>query len=319
MRGPNNLLSPTETIDLMPSPAESTLVIPAPGEGLGNWSGAPSAEKDRDGKILLAYRQRSLADRGGEVRIVQSSNGIRFDDDPVFRVTKEEMNAESLERPKLVRTKDGRWRLYLSCATGDTKHWRVEMLEAESPDRFDPASRVVVMSADLHDAALKDPVIEQLPDGTWQSLVTSHPLEDPDQTDRMSTLFGTSPDGIRWEWAAKPALAPEPDTWYSRGVRATNIQRVPVLGGTAVLAVMFDGRDDAASNFRERTGLAVGRSLDSLRISKEVGPIGSPRGDGALRYVEALSTDDGREHYFYEISDGTRAHQIRTEVGPNIL
>ena len=41
-------------------------------------------------------------------------------------VTKEELDAESLERPALVRLPDGRWRLYLSCATTGTKHWQVE-------------------------------------------------------------------------------------------------------------------------------------------------------------------------------------------------
>jgi hypothetical protein len=30
----------------------------------------------------------------------------------------------------------GRWRLYLSCATTGTRHWRVELLEAASPDAF---------------------------------------------------------------------------------------------------------------------------------------------------------------------------------------
>lgn len=319
MRSPNNLLTSTEVTDLMPNPTESTPVIPAPGEGYGNWSGAPSAELDRDGNVLLAYRRRTLADRGGEVRIVQSRIGVHFDEEPVFRVTKDEMDAESLERPWLVRTQDDLWRLYLSCATRGTKHWRVEMLEAERPDQFDPSSRVVVMSASVHDAALKDPVIEQLPDGTWQSLVTRHPLEDADATDRMTTLFGTSPDGITWEWADKPALVPDDDEWYSRGVRATNIQRVPVLGGAAVLAVMFDGRSDAESNFRERTGLAVGRSLDSLSIDQAVMPVGSLYGDGALRYVEALNTDDGRIRYYYEISDGSEAHEIRTEVRPHVL
>ncbi len=40
---------------------------------------------------------------------------------------------ESLERPALVRTPEGRWRLYVSVATPDSKHWRVDLLEADDP------------------------------------------------------------------------------------------------------------------------------------------------------------------------------------------
>jgi len=51
-------------------------------------------------------------------------NGVDFE--TLALVTKEELDAESLERPALVRLPDGRWRLYLSCATTGTKHWQVE-------------------------------------------------------------------------------------------------------------------------------------------------------------------------------------------------
>ena len=51
------------------------------------------------------------------------------------------MATESLERPALVRTPEGRWRLYLSCATFGTKHWRVEMTEAAHPGEFDAGRR----------------------------------------------------------------------------------------------------------------------------------------------------------------------------------
>jgi hypothetical protein len=52
-------------------------------------------------------------------------------------VTKEELDAESLERPALVRLPDGRWRLYLSCPATGTKHWRVEAADAAHPAEFD--------------------------------------------------------------------------------------------------------------------------------------------------------------------------------------
>ena len=51
----------------------------------------------------------------------------------VAEVTKDRFGAESLERPALVRTPEGRWRLYVSAATPGTKHWRVDLLEADTP------------------------------------------------------------------------------------------------------------------------------------------------------------------------------------------
>ena len=51
------------------------------------------------------------------------------------------MDTESLERPALVRTPEGSWRLYLSCATYGTKHWRVEVIEAADPAEFDARAR----------------------------------------------------------------------------------------------------------------------------------------------------------------------------------
>src|SRR3712207_8177691 len=40
--------------------------------------------------------------------------------------------AESLERPALVRDPLAGWRLYVSCATPGTKHWRGDLVEADT-------------------------------------------------------------------------------------------------------------------------------------------------------------------------------------------
>ena len=64
--------------------------------------------------------------------VVAQHDGVRFE--PVAEVTKDRFGAESLERPALVRTPGGRWRLYVSCATPGTKHWWVDVLEADTPE-----------------------------------------------------------------------------------------------------------------------------------------------------------------------------------------
>ncbi len=111
-----------------------------------------------DDGIYLAYRLRRPvgAGRGYAVQVARSADGVRFE--TVLTITRAQFAADSLERPALVRDPAGRWRLYLSCATPGTKHWRVEMLQASHPSRFDARHRVVVLPGDAQ-TGVKDPVI----------------------------------------------------------------------------------------------------------------------------------------------------------------
>src|SRR2546429_6729099 len=108
---------------LLPRPDHAVVAAEPPGTGPGYWAGAPCAVAG-DGEIFLAYRlRRPIAQgRGYAVAVARSAHGERFE--TLLTVGKEEMATESLERPALVRTPEGRWRLYLSCATTGTKHWR---------------------------------------------------------------------------------------------------------------------------------------------------------------------------------------------------
>ncbi len=98
------------------------------------WAGAPSAVCS-GGAIYLAYRLRRPIGqgRGYAVMVARSTDGEHFE--TMVTVTKEQLSAESLERPALVVTEEGTWRLYVSCATPGTKHWRVEVIEAAGPAR----------------------------------------------------------------------------------------------------------------------------------------------------------------------------------------
>src|ERR1700682_1399830 len=110
---------------LLPWPEGGAVAIEAPGTGPG------------DGEIFRAYRLRRPIGRGRgyAVAVARSADGERFE--TLLSIGKRELATESLERPALVRTPEGRWRLYLSCATTGTKHWRVEMTEAAHPGEFD--------------------------------------------------------------------------------------------------------------------------------------------------------------------------------------
>ena len=94
----------------------SEVVVEPPAGRYGAWAGAPSAVRDGD-VIYLAYRIRMPLGEGRGVAnvIARSTDGVRFT--TVAEVHKDRFGAESLERPALVRTPEGRWRLYVSAAT----------------------------------------------------------------------------------------------------------------------------------------------------------------------------------------------------------
>ena len=73
--------------------------------------------------------------------------------------TASEFGSDSLERPALVPLDDGTWRLYVSCATPGTKHWRVDALDADHPSGFGPARPRTVLPGD-EGVGVKDPVVK---------------------------------------------------------------------------------------------------------------------------------------------------------------
>ena len=152
----------TQLTELVPRPESSVVAIEPPGAEPGYWAGAPSAVR-HGSDIFLAYRlRRPLGEgRGYAVAIARSRDGVHFETLQV--IGKQKMDTESLERPALVLTPDGTWRLYLSCATWGTKHWRVELLEAAAPGAFDPRQRTVVLPGDSASAVA-------LPARVWSGL-----------------------------------------------------------------------------------------------------------------------------------------------------
>jgi hypothetical protein len=281
-----------------------TIAVPAD-RGPGNWVGAASVLV-RDRVHYLAYRNRRPVDdgRGGDVIVARlGSDGSRTE---LCRIDKASMDAESLERPALVVDRAAGWRLYLSCATEGTRHWRVEMLEASAPDAFVTADRRVVMPGDAH-VGVKDPVITRDERG-WRAWICCHPLDDPDATDRMWTEFATSRDGIDWTMHG-PALQPNPGRWDQRGTRVTAI----IERGDGVVA-FYDGRATAAENWEERTGIAMGRP-DHLEVVGDAPVAQAPPPYPALRYA-AVVDDGDRTAVYYEVGCEDGSHELRREWFP---
>jgi hypothetical protein len=260
--------------------------------GTGNWIGAASALV-HDGHIYLAYRDRHpvAQGRGNRAYVARSpaGNGVHFD--TLCVIDKADMDAESLERPALDVTPDGAWDLYLSCATFNSKHWRIEKLRASRPEDFSARTRETVFPGSA-EFGIKDPVLVRDPQlRIWATL---HPLTEGDENaDRMISVDAFSHQTV---------MVPEPGTWYSRGTRIT-----AVVGGHAY----FDGRASAAGNFEERTGVA---RWDGSRYVPVAGPASSPFGDGALRYVSVVTLPDGRQRLYYESATEYGSHELRTEL-----
>lgn len=145
------------TLTQLTAPEPGTLVIGPPDDRPGSWAGAPCAVTV-DGVVWLAYRLRHPVDAGrGFANVVaRAVDGLAFE--TVAVVYKDAFGAASLERPALVVTPDGTWRLYVSCATPGTAHWRVDLLEAATPEGLASATPRTVLPGGP-DRAVKDPVV----------------------------------------------------------------------------------------------------------------------------------------------------------------
>jgi hypothetical protein len=279
----------------LPGSGTATVVVAAPPQGPGNWVGASSAAFDDAGGVVLAYRVRTEAQRGTTIVVGHAADGERVT--TVAELDKASFAAESLERPALVRTKSGRWRLYVSCATPGTKHWRIDAVEADTPAGLSLAPAINVWPGDVR-TAVKDPVIRRSANG-WRAWVCCHPLDVPGEEDRMYTRYATSPDGLTWEWGPV-ALAGRVGAWDARGTRLTAV----LADGRA----SYDGRASKEENFAEQTGLAHPIGEDILAADTD-----EPA--SATRYLDVLESNAGHRIY-YEAPRPDGSHELRTEFVP---
>ena len=275
------------------------MVAEAPGTGPGNWAGAPSAALAPDGDVVLAYRVRSANGRGGEQVLARSADGGGTFTE-VGRWYKGTFGAESLERPALLLV-DDTWHLYVSCATPGSKHWRIDLLRAQTLEGLLTARPQTVFPGDTT-VGVKDPVV-RVRDGRWFGWICCHPLTEPGAEDRMTTRLATGPDGVEWTWG-DTVLAGRPGEWDARGARVTAV--LEGEDGRHDAMAYYDGRATARENFAERTGIAAAAS--DGRFVSHGGPIAD------TRYLDVLDLGDGTARLYYEapLSDG--AHELRTEL-----
>jgi hypothetical protein len=284
----------------LPGSAPSVVAAPAPGAGVGWWAGASSAAMDDEGGFVIAYRVRTGAAGRGSTVVARSTDGETLT--TVATLDQKRFDAASMERPSIIRTDDGRWRLYVcSASKPPSKHWWIDLLEADDPADLATAPARTVFPGDER-TGVKDPLVQRTADGGWQAWICCHPLDQPDEEDRMTTAYATSTDGVAWEWHGT-VLAPRPGTWDQRGARLTAV----LPDGRAA----YDGRASKEENWFERTGLA--------RLTGERPGELTQVGDDAVRdvrYLDVLPLPDGGYRIWYEARLPDESHELRTELVP---
>ncbi len=307
------------------NPEEGKTVVEPLSSGFGWWSGACSVIYDDATKLFyLYYRLRKPRElgRGAICRVAVSDDGINFK--TIWEATREQFNSESIEKASLVKAPNDRWRLYISFVGEDGK-WRIEMMEADSPDAFDPSRRVKVLSPeDVGVEGVKDPYVFFIGGCTFMLLSCAprpevitpelerqmHATADVYATGltRSTTALATSADGVNFEWHGI-VFEPNPGKWDGYAARISTLIYEP-----PVFIAFYDGSATVEENYEEKTGLALTFDLRNyIRVSVDAPLLKSPHSTGSLRYMDAV--DMGSEillYYEYARPDGS--HELRMSV-----
>jgi hypothetical protein len=278
----------------LPGMGHAVVAVPAPGRGPGYWAGASCATLDEDGTFVVGYRVRNGHDGIDQTVIARSPDGETLTTVAILDQT--QFGAQWMERPALVRTPEGRWRLYTCCGTPASKRWWIDVLEADDPAGLATAAARPAFPGDDR-TAVKDPIV-RLIDRRWHAWICCHPLDVPGAEDRMRTAYATSDDGLAWDWHGT-VLTGRPGKWDARGARMTSI----LPDGR----ISYDGRATAEENWFERTGLAAPMGGDGRFAQIEDSPVID------VRYLDVLPLPAGGYRIYYEARLPDESHELRTE------
>jgi len=304
-------------------PGAGTVIRTPPGKGRGYWVGAPGATCDAaTGEFHLVYRLRRPRgvepDRGAEIRVAKSRDGVAFDD--VWRGTKDQLGTTSIERCALVRRPQFGWRMYASFVDPADGRWMIGLVEADRPEAFNLKSlRPVLKAADTGTEGVKDPFVFQLA-GLYH-MVASYAARDAEASAgqmhgthdafntgliRSATGLATSGDGIEWHWEG-PILTPSSGAWDAYAARIGTLWPAT----DQVWLALYDGSADVSENYEERCGLCYSFDLRTFHRVTRAGPLwNTPHGSGAIRYFDVLALEDAT-YVYYEMALPDGSHDLR--------
>lgn len=324
-------LKRTRVIKLF-NPKDGFTIVSPPGKGPGYWAGASSVLYDeKDKKFYLYYRLRRprlIEDgkeigRGYECRIGESTDGINFK--IIWEANKSYFGGISLEKASLIRTLEGYFRLYISYVDPEDNRWRIDMIEAERIEDFDPSKKIKIFTpSDLQIEGIKDPEVIIM-GGLYHMFVSYAPSPkdiDPVKKEKMHetadvyntgitkscTGLAISHDGITFRWIGD-ILSPPEKGWDSYATRITSILYSP-----PVFYAFYDGSRDVSENYEEKLGLAVSLDLKTFeRVSIDKPIIVSPYSSKSLRYLNAVCADR-KIFYYYEMALEDGSHELKVSI-----
>ncbi len=291
-------------------PSSGKVVREPPGPGYGNWVGGKVSYDDASGQFALFYRSRRPLEQGraGRCAVALSDDGVNFSD--VWSATKEDLDANSVEEGHCVRDGDG-WKLYVSYEVAGTSTWRIDVLEASSPERFEAQSRRTVLHpGDFGLDWIKDPFVIRRGSEWW--LYAAVPSRTGPRVDGArieagpmdATVLAVSEDGLYFPVIEYVFEAPSDDSWHGKRARINSL--IPWDDG---YVAFFDGGRTFYDNYEEKAGLALspdGRQFTRLDTG---GPwLSSPH--GIVRYVCAVPVS-GRVFFYYEYTRADGSHELR--------
>jgi hypothetical protein len=306
-------------------PERATVILQPQNPGPGTWTGCPGVlYEPQQHRFLMSYRQRRprgdpATERGWRCAVAVSEDGIRFKD--VWAVEKSELGTSSMERFCLLPSMEGGYQLYLSYVDPFDNRWRIDVLEADTPEAFDVQVRKPVLTAaSTGTEGVKDPYVMRVGPALYlfASFASAETLDRGQRAqahataDIYNTGATTHPTGLAigleghpFEWQG-PVLGVGAG-WDSYQARLNSMVSLP---GGAWLG-FYDGSAGAHENYEERCGLVVSHDLRHwTRLTASAPWMVSPHGSGSLRYLDALPVADALWLY-YEYARADGAHELR--------
>jgi hypothetical protein len=255
--------------------------------------------------------------RGGECRIAASRDLNVWE--TIWRANKEDFGANSIEKGCLIRDPRGAWRLYLSFEVGraydrNPPTWRIDLLEADSPEKLDPAEARPVIDSPMYGFTfVKDPTVVIVGGEyfVYASVGLPQQSEPPDEQGvirtrgRGWTALHRSHDGVNFP-TAQVVMSPRQQGWDAFNVRITSVCHL-----APVWLAFYDGATHRADSYDEFCGLATSLDLVNFRPVSVAAPwVTSPHASRSIRYLDAIVVDNTM-HYFYEYTRADKSHDLR--------
>jgi len=301
-------------------PTEGTIIRTPSGTGYGYWVGGHKVSFDpASGLFVLFARTRTPLEhgRGGSCEVAVSEDGLHFD--TVWTATKDDLASSSIEVGHAVPDGEGGWRLYLSYERPSQRDWRIDVLEAPHPERFDAQHRRTVLQPQQYGLSfIKDPWILEREPGVVDLFAAVPARRGPRVegdvvtiADDDATVVTTSRDGRIFRELEYVFEGTGEATWDGHRGRLDSLFRLKDGSGWAGF---HSGGRSMYDNYEEWAGVVTSPDARSFTRVTPDGPlVTSPY--GCVRYLWGLPVGDDL-HIYYEYTREDLSHDLRVSVVP---